>query len=70
MMYRLKNLVGSPFDIHTASGPAILPANGEVVAEFSASDVEMFRMSAAVEIAEITQDDPKPEKKAEKPAKK
>ncbi len=61
MRYRLKNLVGSPYDVMTASGPAILPAYGEVEAEFSDADVEAWKVAPGVEISEI---------RAEKPAKK
>ncbi len=55
MRYRLKNLVGSPYDVMTASGPAILPAYGEIEAEFSDADVAAFRESMGVEIDSVSE---------------
>lgn len=49
MPYTLKNLFGFPLDVATASGPAILPANGELSGvELGALDAEIMRQSPYV----------------------
>lgn len=52
MPYTLKNLSSFPLDIPTLSGPMILPAGGEVIAELGALDAEVMRQSPYVEITE------------------
>lgn len=56
MPYTLKNISGFPLDIPTASGPVVLPAYGEVIAELGALDAEVMRQSPYVEIAEGKRD--------------
>lgn len=63
MRYRMKNLIGSPYDVMTASGPAILPAYGEIEGEFSDADVAAFEASMGVEIEPVKE---KPVKKTDK----
>lgn len=52
MPYTLKNLSGFPLDVPTLSGPVILPAYGEVIAELGAFDAEVMRQSPYVEVSE------------------
>ena len=52
MPYTLKNLSGFPLDVPTLSGPVILPAYGEVIAELGAFDAEVMRQSPYVEMIE------------------
>lgn len=52
MPFTLKNLSGFPLDVPTTSGPVILPAYGEVIAELGALDAEVMRQSPYVEISE------------------
>ncbi|WCK26642.1 hypothetical protein [Agrobacterium pusense] len=53
MPYTLKNLFGFPLDVATSSGPAILPANGELSGvELGALDAEIMRQSPYVEMTE------------------
>lgn len=52
MPYTLKNLSSFPLDISTMSGPVILPAGGEVIAELGALDAEVMRQSPYVELTE------------------
>ncbi|WP_223566930.1 hypothetical protein [Agrobacterium tumefaciens] len=53
MPYTLKNLSGFPLDVPTLSGPAILPANGELCdVELGALDAEIMRQSPYVEISD------------------
>ncbi len=61
MPYTLKNLSGFPLDVPTMSGPVILPAYGEVIAELGAFDAEVMRQSPYVEVNEGSKatDDPK-----------
>lgn len=62
MPYTLKNLFGFPLDVATSSGPAILPANGELSGvELGALDAEIMRQSPYVEMTEdkkVKQADP------------
>lgn len=53
MPYTLKNLFGFPLDVATASGPAILPAKGELSGvELGALDAEIMRQSPYIEMTE------------------
>lgn len=52
MSYTLKNTSGFPLDVPTLSGPVILPAYGEVIADLGAFDAEVMRQSPYVEISE------------------
>lgn len=55
-MTKIKNLVGSPFDIETTSGPAILPAYGEIEVELSPQYLTMLEITPAIEIVKIEAD--------------
>jgi len=52
MAHRLKNLSAIPYDISTLSGPAILPANGEITVDLSAFEIEVMHHSPDIEISE------------------
>lgn len=52
MSHTLKNLSGFPMDIPTLSGPVLLPAYGEVVADLGALDLEVMRQSPYIEMTE------------------
>lgn len=52
MAFRLKNLSGFPFDIPTPSGPAILPAQGEITTDLGPLEAEVMRQSPYIEIEE------------------
>lgn len=41
-MATIKNKVGSPFDVQTKNGPAVLPAFGTLEAEFEPSYLELL----------------------------
>lgn len=41
-MTKIKNLVGSPFDVQTLSGPAIIEAFGTLEAEFEPGYLELL----------------------------
>jgi hypothetical protein len=69
MPFTLKSLSGFPLDVPTLSGPVILPAYGEVIAELGALDAEVMRQSPYVEMTEGGEvEDSKPKAKpASKP---
>lgn len=52
MTYTLKSLASFPLDIPTLSGPVVLPAGGEVIAELGALDAEVLLHSPYVEMTE------------------
>lgn len=52
MSYTLKNTSGFPLDVPTLSGPVILPAYGEVIADLGAFNAEVMRQSPYVELSE------------------
>lgn len=52
MPYTLKNLSGFPLDVPTLSGPVVLPAYGEVIAELGVFDAEVMRQSPYVKVSE------------------
>lgn len=53
MPYILKNLSGFPLDVSTLSGPAVLPAYGDLKdVELGALDAEVMRQSPYVEMTE------------------
>jgi hypothetical protein len=63
---RLVNNTGSPYDVNTLSGPAIVPANGEMTDEFADGDVEMFRAAGVFTVMEPEAEKTKPVEKPEK----
>lgn len=53
MPYTLKNLFGFPLDVPTLSGPALLPAYGELNGvDLGALDAEVMRQSPYVEMTD------------------
>jgi len=50
MKITVKNLIGCPYDVETLNGPAVLPAFGDLTAEFSPLQIELFKHSLGVEI--------------------
>lgn len=52
MRVTIRNLVGSPYDVATLNGPAILPANGELTADFDPAQVDIWRGVPGVEVIE------------------
>lgn len=61
-MTKIKNLVGSPFDVQTLSGPAIIEAFGTLEAEF-----EPVYLGLLLTCRNIVLDDDKPAKVETKP---
>lgn len=58
MAYTIKNTSGFPLDVATTSGPAILPAGGEITVELDALNAEIWRQSPYGEITEGKAADP------------
>lgn len=52
MAHRIKSLSAYPLDIPTLTGPAILPAHGEIVADLGAVDADMLAHSPFVALTE------------------
>lgn len=52
MAYTIKNTSAFPLDVATTSGPAILPAGGEITVELDALNAEIWRQSPYGELAE------------------
>lgn len=75
MIVTLKNRMGSPFDIQTANGPAILPAFGELPdVDMADAELEMIRTAGHIEAIEAEPEPDKPDedekpKPKKKPAK-
>lgn len=61
-MTKIKNLVGSPFDVQTMSGPAIIEAFGTLTAEFEPVYLELLLACRNIVIDEAA---PAPAAKAE-----
>lgn len=51
-MQKIKNQVGSPFDIQTKNGPAVLPAFGTLEADFDHGYLELLLACGTVVLAE------------------
>ena len=51
-MTKITNTVGSPFDVQTLSGPAVLPAFGSVEAEFDPTYLEILCAGGVVVVDE------------------
>lgn len=56
-MTKITNKVGSPFDVQTLSGPAILPAFGSLEAEFDSGYLQIICMGGHI----FVDDTPEPE---------
>lgn len=74
-MVKIKNQVGSPFDVQTKNGPAVLPAFGTLEAEFDQGYLDLLLACGTVVLD--TQSKPAPKVDADsddtnetKPAKK
>lgn len=52
-MYKIKNLIGSPMTVYSASGSKILPANGEIEIDLSEQYLAMIRACRFIEITDI-----------------
>jgi hypothetical protein len=49
-MHKIKNLTNSPFDLNTTTGKVLLPAFGEVEAEFAPDYLQMLRKARTVDV--------------------
>lgn len=47
-MTKLKNLVGSPFDLQTLNGPAVIPAFGTLEAEFDSAYLQLITLGGSI----------------------
>lgn len=57
-MTKIKNLIGSPLDIETVSGPRVLPAYGEIEAELAPGYLEAIGAAPYIEVIVVA---PEPE---------
>lgn len=74
-MATIKNKVGSPFDVQTKNGPAVLPAFGTLEAEFEPGYLELLLACGTVVLDEPSKHAPKADADSDdtneaKPAKK
>ena len=58
-MVKIKNRVGSPFDIQTKNGPAVLPAFGTLEADFDYGYLELLLACGTVVLDAPRQQEPK-----------
>lgn len=49
-MHKIKNLTNSPFDLNTTTGKVLLPAFGEVEADFAPDYLQMLRKARTVDV--------------------
>lgn len=49
-MHKIKNLTNSPFDLNTTTGKVLLPAFGEVEADFDPDYLQLLRKARTVEV--------------------
>jgi hypothetical protein len=49
-MHKIKNLTNSPFDLQATTGKVLLPAFGEVEAEFATDYLAMLRKARTVDV--------------------
>lgn len=49
-MHRIRNLTNSPFDLQAVDGKVLLPAKGEVEAEFAPDYLQMLRKARTVDV--------------------
>lgn len=57
-MTKIKNLIGSPLDIETTTGPRVLPAYGEIEAELAPGYLEAIGAAPYIEVITVTDVDP------------
>lgn len=62
-MITLKNKTGSPFDVMSKSGPLILPAFGELSAEFDESYIDLIRSGGSIDVVESSAKEEEPPKR-------
>lgn len=55
-MTKIKNLIGSPLDIETTTGPRILPAYGEIEAELAHGYLEAIGAAPFIEVITVQED--------------
>ena len=53
MKYKLINKSGFPLDVPTLSGPDILPAGGDMIADLGALDFEIMKQSPYVTVEAV-----------------
>lgn len=58
-MVKIKNQVGSPFDVQTKNGPAVLPAFGTLEADFDYGYLELLLACGTVVLDEPSKQAPK-----------
>jgi hypothetical protein len=51
-MHKIKNLTNSPFDLNTVDGKVVLPAFGEIEADFDPGYLQMLRKARTVEVSD------------------
>lgn len=49
-MHKVRNLTNSPFDLNTTTGKVVLPAFGEVEADFEPNYLQMLRQARTVDV--------------------
>lgn len=49
-MHKIKNLTNSPFDLQAVAGKVVLPAFGEVNAEFDPAYLDLLRAARTVDV--------------------
>lgn len=49
-MHKIKNLTNSPFDLQATTGKVLLPAFGEVEAEFASDYLALLRSARTVDV--------------------
>lgn len=49
-MHKIKNLTNSPFDLQATTGKVLLPALGEVEADFAPDYLQMLRKARTVDV--------------------
>lgn len=55
-MTKIKNLIGSPLDIETTTGPRVLPAYGEIEAELAPGYLEAIGAAPFIEVITVQED--------------
>lgn len=52
-MHKIKNLTNSPFDLNAVDGKVLLPAFGEVEAEFEPDYLALLRAARTVDVKQV-----------------
>lgn len=70
-MHKIRNKTNSPFDLQATSGKVLLPAFGEIEAEFAPDYLDMLRKARTVDVVDDSLDHDGDDKKGgSKPGKK